>query len=208
MGKILTFTIILIVLLASAHAINLKEVVQEKTESTSILTIGEHGDFQLFGFSFRGLIFRVMKLWLKGYIAGYEGRYSVPAECFDQEFQDHVSKRGWEAFTTLLTFWRYSREIIENRIIMFAVVVADEVMNDCGDGQILVDLFNLYTSAGSIFKFVLRLAFHALYTSPFLIFWGVISTICNLIFFYWGGGYGAGQFLNAVVVGVSWPWDG
>ncbi|CAI2380732.1 unnamed protein product [Moneuplotes crassus] len=207
MAKILTLTIVLIALLTSAHALNIKEAVKVEEESTAIFAIGEDGDYQLFGFSFRGIFFSFVRSWLKGYIAGYEGRFSVPGDCVDKEFQSHVSERGWQAFTTVLTFWRHSSETIQNRVLMFLIVVADEVMNDCGGGLILIDLFNLWSDTGSIWRFGLRIFLHALYTFPLLAVWGVVSIACNLIFFFWGGGFGAGNFLQALIVGMGWPWD-
>mmetsp|Transcript_2073 Transcript_2073/g.2342 ORF Transcript_2073/g.2342 Transcript_2073/m.2342 type:complete len:209 (-) Transcript_2073:52-678(-) len=208
MAKILSLTIVLIALIASAHAISVKELMDHRVQTTQIVSIGQEDDLQIFGFSIRGLIFRFARNWLKGYIAGYEGRFTVPGDCLDPDFQAHVSKRGWEAFTTVLTFWRHSKDEIANRIILFLVVVADEVMNDCGDGQVLVDLATLYTKTNSIWKFGLRILVHAIYTAPFLAFWGAFSIVCNLVTFFWGGGYGTGQFINALVVGLPWPWDG
>ena len=130
MAKILSLTILLIALIASAHAINLKEVTEQRAKTTALFTIGEDDDFQILGFSIRGIIFRFLRSFLKGYIAGYEGRYSVPGECLDVEFQKHVSSRAWSTLKTVFTFWKHSGEVITNQIVLFLIVVADEVMND------------------------------------------------------------------------------
>ena len=207
MGKILSLTILFLALLASTHALNLKETAPVKEESTPMITIGENNDFQIYGFSIRGLIFRFIRSGVRGYIAGYEGRFNIPAECLDTDFQEHFGDRFWDAFTTVFTFWRHTSETILNRVILLLVTVFDELMNDCGDGKILIDLFELWSRTGSVWRFGLALLLHTLYTFPVLLVWGVISIAGNLVFCYWLGGYGLGQFLNAFVNGQTYPWD-
>lgn len=48
------------------------------------VTIGEKNDVELFGYSIRGFVFYFIRSGVKGYIAGYEGRYDIPSECLDE----------------------------------------------------------------------------------------------------------------------------
>ena len=207
MGKILIFTITLLVIFSYTSATANYEVSEYKEESAPFISVGKDNDFQIFGFSIRGLIFRFIRSGVRGYIAGYEGRWQVPEECIDQEFQNHISLRAWEAFTTVFTFWKHSSDVILNRIILFVIAMADELMNDCADGKILVDLFQLFNRTGSIWRFALAIFLHSLYTFPFLLVWGTISVVFSSVFCFWVGGFGLGQFLNALVLGLAWPWD-
>ena len=180
---------------------------QEQFSNLPFVTLGEANDIEVFGFSIRNIVFYFIRSGVKGYIAGYEGRFNIPKECLDDEFQVHVSQKAWDAVSVLATFWRQDNEIILNRVILLLVTLTDEIMNDCGDGKILIDLFQLYNSSGSILNMSLRLLFNALYTSPLLIVWGAISLAFNVIFCFWVGSYGIGQFLRTLVLGNPYIWD-
>jgi hypothetical protein len=83
----------------------------------------------------------------------------------------------------------------------------DELMNDCGDGKVLIDLYKIFEQKKTVGKVLLRLFVNALYTFPILLVWGAVSLVFNTILCFYVGGYGTGQFLNALVNGAAWPWD-
>ena len=207
MAKILFFTIVFIAILTGGSLANPLTLAMEKSKADQLISFGAKGDLQIYGFSIREFVFYFIRSGVKGYIAGYEGRYTIPPECLDTEFQEHVSTKAWDAAGYLLTFWKHSSDEIINKVLLLVIAVADEIMNDCGDGKILIDLFQLYSRTKSIGRFVLALFLNSLYTFPFLLVWGVIAVVFNSIFCYYVGGFAIGQFLSALVLANPYPWN-
>uniref|UniRef100_A0A7S3N4H5 Uncharacterized protein n=1 Tax=Euplotes harpa TaxID=151035 RepID=A0A7S3N4H5_9SPIT len=207
MAKILFFTILVIAIATASTQDAQRSDYLVKVNSSSLISVGPNNDLQIYGFSIREFFFYFVRSGVKGYIAGYEGRYTIPEECLDNDFQIHVGEKTWDVLSYTVTFWKHSTDEILNKLILLVVTVADEIMNDCGDGKILIDLFQLFTRTGTIGKFVLALFLHSLYTAPFLLVWGAIAVVFNTIFCYYVGGYAVGQFLNALVLGNAYPWD-
>lgn len=84
MSKILFITVLLLAL-ASAKATSGELIVENfDLERVPFVTMGGEGEMQLFGFSIRNVFFYFIKSGVKGYIAGYEGRYTIPKECLDE----------------------------------------------------------------------------------------------------------------------------
>ena len=207
MAKILFFTVLFIAILTGSSVANPLTIAMEKSKVDQLISIGPNNDIQIYGFSIREFIFYFIRSGVKGYIAGYEGRYTIPDECLDTDFQIHVGSKAWDAAGYLLTFWKHTSDEIINKVLLLVITIADEIMNDWGDGKVLIDLFQLYTRTGSIGKFVLALFLHALYTFPFLLVWGVVAVVFNTIFCYYIGGFAIGQFLSALVLANPYPWN-
>ena len=83
MSKILFITVCLLVFTNAMADMQPVKTADFDLESLPFVTVGEENDFQIFGISLRGIIFYLAKLGVKGYIAGYEGRYDIPRECLD-----------------------------------------------------------------------------------------------------------------------------
>lgn len=81
--KILFITVVLLALSSAMPLIETSESKEFKVESLPFVTIGQDQDIQLFGWSFRSFVFYFIRSGVKGYIAGYEGRYDIPKECLD-----------------------------------------------------------------------------------------------------------------------------
>lgn len=94
-----------------------------------------------------------------------------------------------------------------NRIILLAITIVDEIMNDCGDGKVLVDVAQLFMEKKTVTKVLIAMLVNSLYTLPLILVWGVIGIAGDLVLCFWLGGFGLGQVLNAVVNGAGWPWD-
>ena len=83
----------------------------------------------------------------------------------------------------------------------------DELMNDCGDGKILIDIFDQYSKTGTPLKFIGLLLVNTLKTLPLMIIWGAVGIIFNLIGVFWVGGFGTGKFLDNLINAAAWPWN-
>ena len=89
---------------------------------------------------------------------------------------------------------------MSNQMLMVLTTILSEIMNDCRDGKLIVDIYALFSTGWK--TALLKYWWHSLYASPMIGFWnlvGIVGTIIPGLQFY--GGYGIGQVLRRLVIG-------
>ena len=124
----------------------------------------------------------------------------MPAECLDVEFQDHFHRKLGIFTKNLFLGRNWNQFDFLNQLLGVATVAMSELMNDCNDGRIIVDTFELFQKGWQ--NAVVQLLWHTFYQLPMLIVFDVMFIVCSIIpgLQYWGG-YGLGQALRRFIAG-------
>ena len=150
----------------------------------------------------RQWIYKGIKKELHGYIIGYENlsNTTLPEECLNVEFQDHFHKKLNIFLGNLFTGRNWNQFDFLNQLIGVATVAMSELMNDCNDGRVIVDTYELFSNGLS--SAALKLLWHTFYQFPMIIFFDIIFIVGTIIpgLQYWGG-YGLGQALRRFIAG-------
>ena len=86
----------------------------------------------------------LLKKELNGFIDGYEGKKrELPPQCLDQAFFKHFNRNLWTFIKNTITFQNWNKLEFLNQLLMVIATQLSELMTECNDGKIVIDLFTV-----------------------------------------------------------------